>query len=85
MFENLVDENIDKVIEHCFIHEKGYHTKRIFVIYQDKTREYIWTYDSRKIDFDNRKFIGMSKIEAVFYCDQQVNNLLKSDCQHVFY
>ena len=76
MYNNLVDENMNKKIRSCFIDDGRYYIKKISVVYEDGTQEYIWTYDSRKIDFSYRDFIGMTKIEAVFHCDKKTNELL---------
>lgn len=76
MLDSLLDGNMNKKIKSCFIDEGRYYMKKIFVVYEDETREYIWTYDSRKMDFNYRDFIGMTKIEAAFYCDRKTNGLL---------
>ena len=67
----LLDANLHKVISKCFINNKRSDVSEIFVIYADDSRETIWTFNPSRYDFDHRKFIGMSKIEAVFYCDRK--------------
>ena len=66
----LLDDNLYKVISRCFINNKRPDASEIFVIYADDTREIIWTYNPARYNFDHRHFLGMTKIEAVFYCDR---------------
>ena len=67
----LLDGNLYKVITSCFINNKRPDVSEIFVIYSDDSRETIWTFNPMRYDFDHRKFIGKTKIEAVFYCDRK--------------
>lgn len=69
--QNLIDNNLYKVISKCFINNKRPEVSEIFVIYTDDDRETIWTFDPLRHDFDHREFIGKTKIEAVFYCDRK--------------
>ena len=73
---NLLDPNMDKRIGQCFINEHKFKRfyKQIFVIYEDRSRENIYTYDSRKFDFDHKWFVGRSKLEALFICDRVCNS-----------
>ena len=75
--ESLIDPNMYKKIERCYINETGKVTNRIFVIYEDGSREYIWTYDRRKFSFDHKTLIGKDKLEALFYCSLKVNSRKK--------
>lgn len=65
------DDNLFSVISRCFINSKRPDKSEIFVIYENGARERIWTFNPVRYDFDNRVFIGMSKIEAVFHCDRK--------------
>ena len=67
----LLDKNLYKIISKCYINNKRPDMSEIHVIYRDDTRENIWTFNPFRYDFNNRVFIGMSKIEAVFYCDRK--------------
>lgn len=67
----LLDKNLYKVISKCFINNRRHDLSEIFAIYADDTRETIWTFNPMRYDFDHRKFIGKTKIEAVFYCDRK--------------
>lgn len=69
--QDLLDKNLYKVISKCFINNKRPDMSEVFVIYSDDTRETIWTFNPLRYDFDNRQFIGKTKIEAVFYCDRK--------------
>lgn len=73
---DLLDPNMDKRIAQCFINEHKFKRffKQIFVIYEDRTRENIWTYDSRKIEFDHKWFVGKDKLQALFICEQACNS-----------
>ena len=68
--ENLLDENMDKKIRNCFINSEGPFRSRLFVIYEDNSRENIWTFNPQKHHFERGMFIGMTKLEAVYYCDK---------------
>lgn len=67
----LVDKNLYKIISSCFVNVRHLTVGEIFVIYSDDTRETIWTFNPMRYEFDHRVFIGMTKIEAVFYCDRR--------------
>ena len=67
----LLDDNLYKVILKCYINNKRPDTSEVHVIYADDIRENIWTFNPMRYDFDKRDFIGMTKIEAVFYCDRK--------------
>lgn len=68
---NLLDENLYKTITKCFINAKHPTMAEVFVIYSDGSRETIWTFNPMRHEFEPRTFIGMTKIEAVFYCDRR--------------
>lgn len=67
----LVDAYMDATIINCHIHRKASTIMEIIVTYDDGYRERIWTYNPTKYVFDYHKFIGMSKLEAIFYCDRK--------------
>lgn len=67
----LLDVNLYKVIVKCYINNKRPGMSEVHVIYSDDSRENIWTFNPMRYDFDNRIFVGMTKIEAVFYCDRK--------------
>lgn len=67
----LLDENLYKIIDKCFINNRRPDMSEIHVIYRDTSRENIWTFNPMRYEFNNREFIGKSKIEAVFYCDRK--------------
>ena len=69
--QELVDNNLYKVISRCFVNNRRAHMSEIFVIYADDTRETIWTFNPTRYDFHHNEFIGKTKIEAVFYCDRK--------------
>ena len=66
----LLDPHLYKVITRCFINNKGFDYNEISVRYEDGIKETIWTYKPALYSFDFNDFIGMTKIEAVFYCDR---------------
>ena len=66
----LLDQHLYKKISKCHIHRKRQDKNVITVMYTDGATENIWTYSPIRYDFDYREFIGMTKIEAVFYCDR---------------
>lgn len=66
-----MDTKLYNIISKCFINTKRFDTAEIIVIYEDSSRERIWTFNPTKYDFDYRDFVGKSKIEAVFYCDRK--------------
>lgn len=68
--EDLLDENMDKKIKNCFINSEGPFRSRVFVIYEDNSRENIWTFNPQKHHLDRGMFTGMTKLEAVYYCDR---------------
>lgn len=67
----LLDENLYKVISKCFINNRCPDASEIHVIYADGSKETIWTFNPMRYDFDRNEFVGMTKIEAVFYCDRK--------------
>lgn len=67
----LLDKNLYKVISKCFINNKRSDSSEIHVIYADGAKETIWTFNPMRYDFDRHEFVGMTKIEAVFYCDRK--------------
>ena len=69
--QELLDENLYKVISKCFINNRRPDASEIHVIYTDDSRENIWTFNPLRYEFTNREFVGMTKIEAVFHCDRK--------------
>lgn len=69
--DNLLDENLYKIISKCFINKRSQDTSEIFVVYEDGAREPIWSFNSNRYEFTHREFIGKTKIESVFYCDRK--------------
>ena len=69
--QNLLDENLYKVIDRCFINNKHPYLSEVFVIYADESRETIWSFNPMRYHFTRQEFIGKTKIEAVFYCDRK--------------
>lgn len=67
----LLDPNLYKVISKCYIHKRRPDKNEISVMYADRTKESVWTYNPMRYDFEYREFLGMTKIEAVFHCDRK--------------
>jgi len=67
----LMDPKLYDIVSKCFINNKRFDTAEIVVIYEDGSRERIWTFNPAKYDFDYRYFVGKTKIESVFYCDRK--------------
>lgn len=75
----LIDPNLYEVIIECkFKNRKVGKTEfiEIIVLYENGKEERIWTYNAAKYLFDRLDFIGMTKIEAIFYCDRMKPNRL---------
>ena len=68
---NTLDANIYETIIFSKIKKKGNNLLEIWVTFEGGGTERIWTFDSRRFSFDVGEFIGMSKIEAIFYCDRK--------------
>lgn len=68
---DLLDPNLYNVISKCYVTTKRQNLAEIFVIYINGARERIWTFNPMRYTFDYQNFIGMTKIEAVFYCDRK--------------
>lgn len=69
--QDLLDENLYKVIDRCFINNKHPTLSEIYVIYTDETRETIWSFNPMRYYFTRQEIIGKTKLEAVFYCDRK--------------
>jgi hypothetical protein len=67
----LLDENLYKIIDRCYINNRRSDVSEIHVIYTDGARENIWTFNPERYDFDRQDLIGLTKIAAVFYCDRK--------------
>ena len=61
----------ERKIVSCFINKTEFGYNEIYVIYDDSSREVIWHYDPTRFNFDYKAFIGMTKLEAAFYCDRK--------------
>ena len=66
----LLDPHLYKAISKCYIHKRRTDKSEISVVYTDGVKETVWTYNPMRYDFEYRDFLGMTKIEAVFYCDR---------------
>lgn len=66
-----MDTKLYNVISKCFINNKRQDASEIFVIYEDGSRERIWTFNPSRYIFYHHEFIGKTKIEAVFHCDRK--------------
>lgn len=71
-WNSLLDPNMEKRIAPCDIAQSGYRRNEITVTYSDRTREVIWHYNPSRFEYEAKDFIGMTKLEAVFYCDQKL-------------
>ena len=74
MIENqngLLDGNLYEVIIDCSVKRISSKIAQINVMYENGQRERIWTFNPTRYSFDYLNFIGMNKIEAVFYCDRK--------------
>ena len=69
--ESLLDKNMDKKIKRCFINEQGRFKREIFVIYEDGSREGIHHFNPTKYDFVDSEFIGLTKLQALYRCDNR--------------
>ena len=67
----LLDTNLYEIIVHCKFHKLNVNATEIIVIYENGRKERIWTFDPKRYSFNYREFEGMTKIEAVFYCDRK--------------
>lgn len=72
----MIDDKMYNVISKCFINNKRYDSSEVFVIYEDGSRERIWTFNPMRYEFDFREFVGKTKLEAVFYCDRKVRGVI---------
>ena len=68
----LLDTNLYEVIIDCNVKRVSSRLAQITVMYENGQRERIWTFDPTRYSFDYLNFIGMNKIEAVFYCDRKI-------------
>lgn len=66
----LLDENTHEVIIFCKLNRKNREWTEIIVTYENGVTERIWTFNHNRYNFDFHDFVGMTKIEAVFYCDR---------------
>ena len=72
MFDSeLIDYNLYEIITNCILHKVSPGSTEIIVTYENGEEERIWTYDPKRYSFNYREFVGMTKIEAVFYCDRK--------------
>lgn len=68
---NLIDDNLHKLIVKCYINQKAYDKNEISVIYEDGVQERLWTFNPTKQNFERGEFVGKTKIAAVFHCDRK--------------
>lgn len=68
---HLLDPHLYKTISKCYIYKKRPDKNEISVMYTDGAKETVWTYNPMRYDFEYTEFLGMTKIEAVFYCDRK--------------
>lgn len=73
-YPELIDPNLYEVIIGCKIRNRKSGLLEIIVTYENGVEERIWTYKASKYTFNYLDFIGMTKIEAVFYCDRMTAN-----------
>lgn len=72
MIQNeLLDSNLYELITDCMLQKVSSINTEIIVTYENGYKERIWTYDPKRYSFNYRDFIGMTKIQAVFYCDRK--------------
>jgi hypothetical protein len=72
MLQNdLLDPNLYELIVQCVLYKRSSNDTEIIVTYENGERERIWTFDRNRYSFNYREFIGMTKIQAVFYCDRK--------------
>jgi hypothetical protein len=72
MIQNeLLDSNLYELITNCVLQKVSVNSTEIVVTYENGYTERIWTYDPKRFSFNYRDFIGMTKIQAVFYCDRK--------------
>ena len=67
----LLDPNLYEIIVQCALHKRSSSDTEIVVTYENGDKERIWTFDRNRYSFNYREFIGMTKIQAVFYCDRK--------------
>lgn len=67
----LLDTKLYDVIIYCTLRKRSASSTEIIVTYENGGKERIWTYNPNRYLFDRHDFIGMTKIEAVFYCDRK--------------
>jgi hypothetical protein len=67
----LLDPNLYEIIVQCVLHKRSSIDTEIVVTYENGDKERIWTFDRNRYSFNYRDFIGMTKIQAVFYCDRK--------------
>lgn len=72
-----MDTKLYNTISKCFINSKRQDLSEIFVIYDDGSRERIWSFNPTRYNFECHEFVGKTKIEAVFYCDRKKPSLIR--------
>ena len=70
----LLDPNLYETIIDCNIKRVSSKIAQISVMYENGRKERIWTFNPSRYSFDYIDFIGMNKIEAIFYCDRKRPN-----------
>ena len=67
----LLDFNLYSLITNCVLQKRSSVDTEIIVTYENGEKERIWTFDPKRYSFNYRDFVGMTKIQAVFYCDRK--------------
>ena len=75
-YTELLDTNLYEVIIDCQLQHRKAGISEIIVRYENGVKERIWTYNSKRYAFNYLDFIGMTKLEAIFFCDRMRPNVL---------
>ena len=67
----LLDPNLYELIVQCVLQKITSTETEVIVTYENGDTERIWTFNPVRYSFNYREFIGMTKIQAVFYCDRK--------------
>lgn len=67
----LLDPNLYELIVNCMFQKVSAVETEIIVTYENGDKERIWTFNHNRYSFNYRDFEGMTKIQAVFYCDRK--------------
>ena len=67
----LLDPNLYELIVQCVLQKISATETEVIVTYENGDTERIWTFNPNRYSFNYREFVGMTKIQAVFYCDRK--------------